>query len=121
MNAENPSKGVRPELPRVAAAIRLLQDPKPVGRRERVSSSPGSGGRQLIALPLGRRRSAGQILDRDSETATQSLARLCNALEKFGVVLDAIVKPCLLILKPDEDSSRAPVTRDHDLLPARQS
>jgi len=65
----------------------------------------------LLDRPLGR-----QILESDTPPAPETLARLCYAPQKLGMVLHPIIEPVVLALEADEHASWLPMPCDEDFL-----
>ncbi len=62
-----------------------------------------------------------QILESDTASTPEPLARLCYASQEIGMVLQSIVEPVVLALEADKHSGRFPVPRDDDFFGLRQA
>ena len=65
--------------------------------------------------------SVAQIFQSSALTRTQCRACIRDTIEEFGVVLEAILEPSILILEPNQHARWSPMTGDHDLAIRRQA
>jgi hypothetical protein len=62
-----------------------------------------------------------EILESDTTSSPETLARLCDAPQELRVMLQSIVEPVVLALEADKHASWFPMSRDEDFLGLRQA
>lgn len=60
-----------------------------------------------------------QILQSDTASTPEPLARLSYAPQELGMVLQSVVEPVVLAFEANQDASRFPMPRDEDFFGLR--